>query len=85
MPTARNGEWLSQRFIERWSGAWHWSKPSPVKSPGVTTFPSIRACDACAGAAPAVAGAAPSVSPAVVPSRPVTSNRAVATAIAGGR
>src|SRR4051812_46160156 len=36
MPTARYGEACSQASIFHCSGAWHWSKPSPVKVPGVT-------------------------------------------------
>src|SRR6478735_9763547 len=36
MPTAENGELRSHRFIAVWLGAWHWSKPYPLKSPGVT-------------------------------------------------
>ena len=44
MPTARNGEDSSQAFILYCSGVKHWSKPKPVKSPGVTGFgPSEKA------------------------------------------
>ena len=38
MPTARNGEWRSQAFIAFCVGARHWSKPYPVKLPGVATL-----------------------------------------------
>ena len=38
MPTARNGEFLSQASIDFWVGARHWSKPKPVKLPGVATL-----------------------------------------------
>ncbi len=36
MPTARNGDAASHASIFHCSGAWHWSKPRPVKVPGVT-------------------------------------------------
>src|SRR3954463_16370520 len=39
MPTARNGECLSQASIDLWLGARHWSKPKPRKLPGVATLP----------------------------------------------
>ncbi len=52
MPTARNGEALSQASILYCSGARHWSKPRPVKSPGVTGL--VASCAAAlAGIAPA--------------------------------
>jgi hypothetical protein len=38
MPTALNGEFSIQVFIVDCVGARHWSKPYPVKSPGVTRF-----------------------------------------------
>src|SRR3954447_26867993 len=43
MPTARYGEAVSQASILYCSGAWHWSKPSPVNSPGVTGLVLCRA------------------------------------------
>src|SRR6478735_4405758 len=81
MPTAWNGEWLIQRFIERWSGAWHWSNPNPVKLPGVTTL-------ATAGAAGAAEAPAEAVAPAVLspPAIPESSSTRTATvAVTGGR
>ena len=36
MPAARNGDFLIQVHIADWLGASHWSKPRPVKLPGVT-------------------------------------------------
>ncbi len=36
MPAARNGDFLIQADIAAWLGASHWSKPRPVKLPGVT-------------------------------------------------
>src|SRR3954449_11839798 len=38
MPTAQYGEPVSQASIAACVGAVHWSKPKPVKLPGVTTL-----------------------------------------------
>jgi hypothetical protein len=64
MPTARYGELFSQVVIFDWLGASHWSKPLPVKLPGVIGLPDAadtvveaRAPD-CAAVRPVAARAA---------------------------
>ena len=58
MPTAEKGDFFHHASIADWVGAMHWSKPWPVKSPGVAS--AIWRWEARRGAvvaSPALAGA----------------------------